>query len=172
MIKKIFFNIKFLFLILAVIIIFFCMVPFVIQNFMPSVKIDKKIIDSLICLKNVAFEHGEYPVSAILLYNDSIIGTGYNTFRQMNDPLGHAEVNAIRDAFKKYNYLDFKTLNSNKLVLLTSYEPCMMCRGILMHYKITKILYLEPKSFRIHWYYQRNNIKYYWRLRKIIQNGV
>ena len=45
----------------------------------------------------------EVPVGAVIVYEDKIIGRGYNLIETTNDPTTHAEIIAIRQAS---NYLD------------------------------------------------------------------
>lgn len=141
--------------------------PLATSQFRPSVRIDKQWIDSLITLQETAASGDEFPVSALLVYRDSVIGAGYNTFRNLNDPLGHAEVNALRNVFKTYNYHQFKALNRDSLIMITSDEPCMMCKGIICHHEIRHVYYLQPKPFRKKLNYLFRDLRYHFRLRKI-----
>lgn len=121
------------------------------RNIAVSGKVEKHLIDSLVSLRDFTADHKEYPVSSILIYGDSIIGTGYNTFFEKNDPTGHAEINALRNAFEKISYTDFRNLDCSKLVLISSYEPCLMCQGMCDQYGIKKIYYLQNKPKYLRW---------------------
>lgn len=153
-----------LIVILGVILI---LIPITISSIRPGISVKQEHLDSLIVLQDLAAERGEYPVSALILYKDSVIGSGINTFRILNEPIGHAEINAIKDVFQSMHYFDFRALSRDSLVLLTSYEPCAMCKGVIVHLDIRKVYYLRAKKFRYRLQYLRKNISFYLRVRKI-----
>jgi len=97
----------------------------------------------------------DVPVGAIITYDDSIIGTGYNTVLKDSVAYGHAEINAITAALKKLGVKKFNGLERNKLRLYTTLEPCEMCRGALIEYRIKKIHFMKQKSMR-YWWKERN----------------
>ena len=45
-----------------------------------------------------AYEAGEVPVGAVVVFKNRIIGRGYNQREQLNDPTAHAEIIAITAA--------------------------------------------------------------------------
>jgi tRNA(adenine34) deaminase len=90
-----------------------------------------------------AFEEGEVPVGAVVVYQGKVIGTGYNQVEKLKDPTAHAEMIALSAANQ---YLNEKYLND--CVLYVTLEPCMMCAGALVWAKIKRIVFgaMEPKS--------------------------
>ena len=48
-----------------------------------------------------AYQLGEVPVGAVIVYNNKIIARGHNTRELSQSVLGHAEINAIKKASKK-----------------------------------------------------------------------
>ena len=141
--------------------------PLVINKIRPAILVQKSLIDSLLRVEEIALQKGEYPVGALLVYKDSILGTGYNTFRHCNNPTGHAEINAINEAFQSMHYLQFELLNRDSLIMITSYEPCMMCKGVMNHYDIRKIYYLKPKENNKKIKYLIKDLSYWLKLRRI-----
>ena len=108
----------------------------------------------------------DVPVGALLLYNDSILATGYNTVYRDSNVSGHAEINAINNAVRKIGFKNFSKLNREKLILVSTFEPCMMCRGALIENNIRQIYFLKGKGF-YHWL--KNDAKqfrYEWNKRK------
>jgi len=142
-------------------------IPITISSIRPGISIKQEHFDSLMALQDMAAQLGEYPVSALVLYKDSIIGAGINTFRHKNEPLGHAEINAIENVFESMHYFDFRALSRDSLVLITSYEPCPMCKGVMVHLDIKKVYYLQPKKMRYRLQYLRKNLVFYFRVRRI-----
>lgn len=59
---------------------------------------------------------------AVIVKDGKIIAEGYNQVRKQNDPLWHAEMQAIREACKKLG-----TPHLEGCVLYTSAECCPMC---------------------------------------------
>lgn len=85
---------------------------------------------------NIAYFNDEIPVGAIILdKNLNIIGKGYNTREKDKDILGHAEINAIKDAIKNTNS---KILNDS--IIFINLEPCLMCLGAIKEAHINTIV--------------------------------
>jgi tRNA(Arg) A34 adenosine deaminase TadA len=92
-----------------------------------------------------ALKSKDIPVSALLVYKDDVIGKGYNTVLRNYDAGGHAEINAISDAIKTIGFEKFKNLNRDSLVLISTLEPCAMCKGAIELYKIKYVQFLKSK---------------------------
>ena len=60
------------------------------------------IKDKLLNLANKAYLKNEVPIAAIVLdENNKIIGKGINNRQSHNDPFGHAEIIALKQAARK-----------------------------------------------------------------------
>ncbi len=90
-----------------------------------------------------AQETGEVPVGAIIVKDNTIIGTGYNRPIQTNDPTSHAEIMAIRDAANNLN--NYRIPGTTLFVTL---EPCSMCVGAMIHSRIKRLVFgaSDPKT--------------------------
>jgi tRNA(Arg) A34 adenosine deaminase TadA len=93
-----------------------------------------------------ALKSKDVPVSALLVYKNDVIGKGYNTVLRNFDAGGHAEINAISDAIKNLGFEKFKNLNRDSLVLISTLEPCTMCKGAIELYRIKYVKFLKPKT--------------------------
>ena len=95
---------------------------------------------------NIAYFNNEIPVGAIILdKNLNIIGKGYNTREKDKDILGHAEINAIKDAIKNTNS---KILNDS--IIFINLEPCLMCLGAIKEAHInTIVIGLKNDKYKI-----------------------
>ncbi len=83
-----------------------------------------------------AAAHGEVPVGAVLVNNDSLIASAGNQPISQNDPTAHAEIRAIRIASQfKGNYRLPGT------TLYVTLEPCVMCIGAIIHARIERLVY-------------------------------
>jgi tRNA(Arg) A34 adenosine deaminase TadA len=142
-------------------------IPITISSIRPGVTIKQEHFDSLKALEDIAVQNGDYPIGALVIYKDSIIGTGYNSFRNLNEPTGHAEINAIEDALQSMDYSEFKTLNRDSLILITSFEPCMMCKGTINYHDIRQIYYLNPKKIGYRLRYLFKDVSFYLKTSRI-----
>ena len=89
-------------------------------------------------LAEVAREHGESGVGAVVVKDGQILGEGTEESRSRNDVTRHAEVVAILDAIAKYgaNACRGATLYSNV-------EPCILCSYVIRHYQIGQVFYVN-----------------------------
>jgi tRNA(adenine34) deaminase len=86
---------------------------------------------------------GEIPVGAVIVDRDGqIIGRGSNR-RESGDPLGHAELIAIRQAAEVMG--DWRLEGTTMVVTL---EPCAMCAGALVNARVAKLIFgaFDPKA--------------------------
>ena len=82
-------------------------------------------------------KRGEVPIAAIILDNRGrCIGYGGNRRETTKDPLGHAELVALRQASWLNNDWRF-----NDCTLMVNLEPCPMCAGALIQARMGKIIY-------------------------------
>ena len=89
-----------------------------------------------------AYEEDEIPVGAVIVYQDQIIGRGYNQSQRLKDSTAHAEMIAITSA---QNKIGSKYLNGCELYV--TLEPCMICSGAIFLSKISKVIYgLDDKE--------------------------
>ena len=82
-------------------------------------------------------ERGEVPIAAVILDNKGrCIGYGENRRERLKDPLGHAELVALRQASWINNDWRF-----NDCTLIVNLEPCPMCAGALIQARMGRIIY-------------------------------
>lgn len=108
----------------------------------------------------------DIPISSILIYKNKIIGKGYNSIIKDYNAGGHAEINAISNALKNIGHQRFSELNRDSLTLITTYEPCLMCKGAIINNRIKNISFIERKGFLQHFKYSTQDIFYEFHKRK------
>lgn len=89
-------------------------------------------------------EHlGEVPIGAVVVFDGKLIGAGYNRREIDQNPLGHAELAAIRQASQ---YLGGWRLAG--CALYVTLEPCPMCAGAIVQARIGRVCFgaFDPKS--------------------------
>ena len=86
---------------------------------------------------------GEIPVGAVVVNRAGVvIGRGRNR-RESGDPLGHAELFAIREASQAIG--DWRLEGTTMVVTL---EPCAMCAGALVNARVERLIFAayDPKA--------------------------
>ena len=84
----------------------------------------------------LAYSKREVPVGAVLVKDDEVISRSHNKSITKNDPSGHAEMNALRDAAKIMN-----NYRLNGTSLYVTLEPCIMCFGACIHARIDRLIF-------------------------------
>lgn len=80
-----------------------------------------------LALAQEAYEAGEVPVGALVVWEEQVVAAARNRREEDNDPTAHAEILALRQAAK--------TLGRRRLTGCSIYvtlEPCPMCAGALV----------------------------------------
>ena len=79
----------------------------------------------------------ELPISALIIdQNGRCIGRGSNKREINKDPLGHAELIALRQAAWIRNDWRF-----NDCVMIVNLEPCQMCAGAIIQSRMGKVIF-------------------------------
>lgn len=105
---------------------------------------DEKWMRHALALAERAEQQQEVPVGALIVYEDAIIGEGWNQGISLNDPTAHAEVIALRAASQ--------TIQNYRLpresTLYVTLEPCAMCAGALVQARIGRVVFgaSDPKT--------------------------
>lgn len=101
---------------------------------------DQQAMERALQLASHAGALGEVPVGAVVVYEQRIVGIGFNQPITALDPSAHAEVVAIRDAAKRLgNY------RLSDCSLYVTVEPCTMCSGLLLHSRISRLIFGAPE---------------------------
>ena len=89
-----------------------------------------------------AFNAGEVPVGAVVVFEDRVVGRGHNQTESLRDATAHAEIIALSAA-----YSHFGDWRLDKCCLFSTLEPCAMCAGAAMLSRIGIIVYgaKDPK---------------------------
>ena len=90
-----------------------------------------------------AYAKNEVPVGVVLVKEGKIVSRGHNNKENKNNPMGHAEIIAIKKYCKKYN-----TWRLNEIEMYVTLEPCLMCSAILQQVRISKVIIAasDPKT--------------------------
>ena len=90
-----------------------------------------------------AQEEGEVPVGSVVVFEDKIIGEGWNRPITAADPTAHAEIQAMRAAAAASR--NYRLTGATLYVTL---EPCDMCIGAMFHARVARAVYgaKDPKK--------------------------
>lgn len=86
-----------------------------------------------------AWKSNEVPIGAIVVHEQSVVGSGHNQVESSNDPTAHAEMIAISQA--SHSIGDWRL---NKTTLFVTKEPCPMCSGAAIMARLGRVVYAVP----------------------------
>jgi tRNA(adenine34) deaminase len=104
---------------------------------------DQAFMGRALELAQRAQAEGEVPVGAVVVFQEKILGEGWNRPISAADPTAHAEVQAMRAAAAKLQ--NYRLTGATLYVTL---EPCDMCVGAMFHARIARVVYgaTDPKK--------------------------
>lgn len=83
-----------------------------------------------------AFDEGEIPIGAVVVYKDKILARAHNQTELLNDCTAHAEMLCITGAMNEAG-----TKYLRNCTLYVTLEPCVMCAGALNWAQIGRLVY-------------------------------
>ncbi|MDD2433656.1 MAG: nucleoside deaminase [Bacilli bacterium] len=104
---------------------------------------DTKFMKAALKQAQIGLLQGEVPVGCVIVKDGKIIARAHNTKESKKAALNHAEINAIVKASKK-----FKDWRLNDCEMYVTLEPCLMCVGAIINYRVGTIYYgaKDPKG--------------------------
>lgn len=90
---------------------------------------------------NIGLQEGGIPIGSVLVYDNKILGAGYNKRVQEGSVVLHGEMDALENAGRQ------KAAVYKKSTLYTTLSPCPMCAGTIILYGIPKVVIGEHKTF-------------------------
>lgn len=85
---------------------------------------------------HLSLERKEFPVGAVLVKNNEVIGSAFNRDRELGY-LAHAEILLLLEEDKKKP----KFSERKEMTLYTTLEPCLMCMSAAVSFYVGKIIY-------------------------------
>src|SRR6185437_3911112 len=100
-----------------------------------------KLLLAAIAEARKGLNEGGLPIGSVLADTaGNIVASGHNLRVQTGDPTAHAEVVCIRNAGRRRDW--------NRLVLVSTLSPCVMCTGTALLFKIPTVVIGENENFR------------------------
>jgi tRNA(adenine34) deaminase len=97
---------------------------------------DEQWMREAIALATEASASGEVPIGAVVVRGATVIARAANRTVRDNDPTGHAELLAIRDASRALG--DWRLTGCTLYVTL---EPCAMCAGAIVLARLDRVVF-------------------------------
>jgi tRNA(adenine34) deaminase len=95
-----------------------------------------KFMKSALKSAQKAFNEGEVPIGAVVVYEGKVIARGHNRRTKKQIATAHAEVEAIEKACKKLH-----SWRIPECELYVTLEPCPMCMGAMLNARIKKVYF-------------------------------
>ena len=110
---------------------------------MPSDLEDREWMEQALAEARRAETLGEVPIGAVIVCEGKVVGRGHNRRETDGDPLGHAEILAIREAAKQVG-----GWRLTGCTLYVTLEPCAMCAGALVASRVDRLVFgaSDPKA--------------------------
>ena len=104
---------------------------------------DEKYMRQAIRQAGKAAALGEVPIGCVIVYEDRIIGRGYNRRNTDKSTFSHAEITAMKKAGRVIG--DWRLEDCTLYVTL---EPCQMCAGAIIQARIPRVVMgcMNPKA--------------------------
>lgn len=103
---------------------------------------DAAFLRQAIAQSRVALERGNRPYGAVLVGADGeVLAEGQNTEQAERDITGHAETNALREAYKR--------LGPERLAASTMYasgEPCPLCAATMFYSGVSRVVFAVSRA--------------------------
>ena len=102
---------------------------------------DKRFMKMACDLASENVDRGGGPFGAVIVKDGELIATGCNSVAIDNDPVAHAEINAIRQACRL-----IRGFKLNGCVIYCSCEPCPMCLSALYWAGVSRVYYSSTSA--------------------------
>ncbi len=82
---------------------------------------------------------GGIPIGSVLIKSGQLVAKGHNKRVQENNPILHGEMDCVNNARRIGSFKD--------TVIYSTLMPCYMCAGMIVQFKIPKVIVGESETF-------------------------
>ena len=101
---------------------------------------DHELLREALAEAKAGLAEGGLPIGSVLAdQQERVVARGHNLRVQSGDPTAHAEVVCIRNAGRRRDW--------NRLTLVSTLSPCVMCTGTALLFKIGRVIAGENRNF-------------------------
>lgn len=98
--------------------------------------IDKHFMGLALQQARVAFQAGEVPIGAVLVFDSQVLAAACNLTETRRNPLSHAELLCISAAAEQQ-----LAWRLHEATLYSTIEPCPMCAGAILQARLARLVY-------------------------------
>ncbi|MCZ7585429.1 MAG: tRNA adenosine(34) deaminase TadA [Deltaproteobacteria bacterium] len=104
---------------------------------------DERLMEGALREAEMARDAGEAPIGCLVAHGDEVIASAHNVRETARDPLGHAEIIALRAAAERLG-----RWRLTGCTLYVTLEPCVMCAGAIVLSRVDRVVYgaADPKA--------------------------
>lgn len=102
-------------------------------------KTDQEFMRFALAEAQKAYDVGEVPIGAILVFQNQIISRAYNQVESLKDATAHAEMLCLKKAAEKIG--NWRLLDCT---LYCTLEPCLMCAGAMILSRVKTLVWGAP----------------------------
>ena len=102
-------------------------------------KTDQEFMRFALAEAQKAYDVGEVPIGAILVFQNQIISRAYNQVESLKDATAHAEMLCLKKAAEKMG--NWRLLDCT---LYCTLEPCLMCAGAMILSRVKTLVWGAP----------------------------
>jgi len=104
---------------------------------------DEEYMQLALVQARIAESLDEVPIGAIVVYQGEVVSCAYNLRETTNDPAGHAEFLAMKEASRELG-----VWRLSGCTVFATIEPCVMCAGLMHQARIDRCVFgaFDPKA--------------------------
>ena len=102
-------------------------------------KTDQEFMRFALAEAQKAYDVGEVPIGAVLVFQNQIISSAYNQVESLKDATAHAEMLCLKKAAEKLG--NWRLLDCT---LYCTLEPCLMCAGAMILSRVKTLVWGAP----------------------------
>jgi tRNA(adenine34) deaminase len=100
---------------------------------------DERFMKFALAEAQKAYDAGEVPIGAVLVFQNQIISSSYNQVESLKDATAHAEMLCLKKAAEKLD--NWRLLDCT---LYCTLEPCLMCAGAMILSRVKTLVWGAP----------------------------
>ena len=102
---------------------------------------DYRLMSEALAEARAGGDEGGVPIGSVLAIDGGVVGRGHNRRVQQGNPIGHGEMDCLRDAGR------LPGRDYQRATLYTTLSPCDMCSGAILLFGIPRVVMAENQTF-------------------------